>query len=192
MTFLEILSLLFLAIFLPIPISWIIIHPTINLWRKIGKYSHCIIRIILWLIFAFIIFKYRNYLLVNQVSFTIFPFIAAILAIIFSLYLDKKRSEVFNIKQLFGFPEIMPDKYKQKLVTSGIYSKIRHPRYLGYIFFSWGIALLTRFLITYAAALYMTFSLYILMILEEHELKQRFGEAYEEYCRKVPRLWPKW
>ena len=27
---------------------------------------------------------------------------------------------------------------------------------------------------------------------EEHDLERRFGEAYREYCRRVPRWWPKW
>ena len=191
MTFLEILALLYLVIFPPIPLAWIIIHPTIKLWRKLGKLSYYV-WVALWLIFAIVAFKYRSILLANQGEFRIFPFIAALLAIFFSLYLDKKRAEVFSIRQLFGFPEIMPSRYSQALVTTGIYSKIRHPRYVEYVFFSWGIALLTRFPMLYIAALYMTLGLYILAVVEERELLQRFGKPYEEYCKKVPRFLPKW
>jgi protein-S-isoprenylcysteine O-methyltransferase Ste14 len=34
--------------------------------------------------------------------------------------------------------------------------------------------------------------LYLITVLEEHELIDRFGEAYRRYQREVPRLNPRW
>jgi len=33
--------------------------------------------------------------------------------------------------------------------------------------------------------------MHIIVLLEEKELKERFGHDYEEYCRRVPRYIPK-
>jgi protein-S-isoprenylcysteine O-methyltransferase Ste14 len=32
--------------------------------------------------------------------------------------------------------------------------------------------------------------MHIIVLLEEKELKERFGRGYEEYCRRVPRYIP--
>jgi protein-S-isoprenylcysteine O-methyltransferase Ste14 len=33
--------------------------------------------------------------------------------------------------------------------------------------------------------------MYAVVVVEERELRERFGLAYEEYCRQVPRFVPK-
>jgi protein-S-isoprenylcysteine O-methyltransferase Ste14 len=34
-------------------------------------------------------------------------------------------------------------------------------------------------------------ALFLVVILEERELRQRFGDAHVEYCRRVPRFVPR-
>jgi protein-S-isoprenylcysteine O-methyltransferase Ste14 len=34
-------------------------------------------------------------------------------------------------------------------------------------------------------------TLYLIVLLEERELRDRFGVEYEEYCRRVPRFVPR-
>jgi protein-S-isoprenylcysteine O-methyltransferase Ste14 len=33
--------------------------------------------------------------------------------------------------------------------------------------------------------------IYVIAVLEEKELRAHFGDAYDDYCRKVPRFLPK-
>jgi protein-S-isoprenylcysteine O-methyltransferase Ste14 len=59
------------------------------------------------------------------------------------------------------------------------------------------LALLGYALIANYLALYLVFALWLpalslIVRLEESELRERFGPAYEEYCCRVPRFVPCW
>ncbi len=189
MNFLEFIAISYLIIFVPIPIGWIIIHLTVNFWRRLNIFSYLIF-ILYWITFGFIIFYFRKEIFSQRLNFNITLFIIGLILIFISFYLDKKRAEVFDLKKLIGLPEILPKKYKSKLVTSGIYSKIRHPRYLEYMLFSCGFAFITGFYYVYTSAVYIIIALYILILVEERELRERYGKPYLDYCKKVPRLFP--
>ena len=92
---------------------------------------------------------------------------------------------------LIGLPEITKDNYPGTLLTEGIYSRIRHPRYVGAFFFVLGLALLANSPIPYIVIFLLIPLIYIIVLLEERELKKRFGAEYEKYCRDVPRFIPK-
>lgn len=81
----------------------------------------------------------------------------------------------------------------KELVAVGLYRFVRNPMYvaglialLGWIFWSPSLPLIvTPFLFFGAAHLFVT-------LYEEPTLKRKFGAAYEEYCRRVPRWIPRW
>lgn len=74
----------------------------------------------------------------------------------------------------------------EELVTDGVYSKIRHPAYLGLalvymgIPFAWGPAFL------FVPALLFSYPLYTGAKKEEGLLRDKFGKEYEDYMKKVP------
>ena len=99
---------------------------------------------------------------------------------------------------LVGLPELMParpaggPRSQPPVRASGIYERVRHPRYLG-MMMSWaGAVLLTG--ATRLAALVAVFMglAFIITELEERELLGRLGEAYAGYRRRVPRFLPRW
>jgi protein-S-isoprenylcysteine O-methyltransferase Ste14 len=97
----------------------------------------------------------------------------------------------FSNTQLMGLPELAPDRYPQQLVTEGLHARVRHPRYLQYLLVLAGLALIANY-----AALYLTLAvlvpgIWLIVILEEKELRARFGPAYDDYCRRVPRFIPR-
>ncbi|MFX0079030.1 MAG: methyltransferase family protein [Candidatus Hermodarchaeota archaeon] len=70
-----------------------------------------------------------------------------------------------------------------------IYSVIRHPTYLGALFFAMG-GLWLRFSV-YSLMLFFIFLLGFMVhivFVEEKELRERFGEAFIEYQKRVPAL----
>jgi protein-S-isoprenylcysteine O-methyltransferase Ste14 len=73
-----------------------------------------------------------------------------------------------------------------QLVTSGPYSKIRHPGYLGLVLIYFGFALGFAVVWLLIPAVIFTILTYLTAIKEEGFLKERFGKEYEEYARQVP------
>ncbi len=79
----------------------------------------------------------------------------------------------------------------RKLITSGVYSLVRHPIYFADITFAFGIFLSFPNLNVLMAALFVSIVLYRWALLEEVALGKKFGRKYADYCKKVPRLVPK-
>ena len=73
-----------------------------------------------------------------------------------------------------------------KLVTSGPYSKVRHPGYLGLVLIYFGFALGFAVVWMLIPAVVFTILTYLTAVKEEELLKERFGKEYEEYARQVP------
>ncbi|MBV6441536.1 MAG: hypothetical protein EPGJADBJ_03222 [Saprospiraceae bacterium] len=76
----------------------------------------------------------------------------------------------------------------KKLVTAQLYSYSRNPMYLGIMTMlaGWSVWYASIPVIAYSMAIVLIFNLFV-RIIEEPLLEKQFGQAYEEYCRKVPR-----
>jgi protein-S-isoprenylcysteine O-methyltransferase Ste14 len=79
----------------------------------------------------------------------------------------------------------------QELVMTGLYGIIRHPLYAG-AFLLWAAVAVGNLSIVAAAVMLLfvvpTYWLYIRR--EEETLEEVFGDAYRNYCRRVPRFIP--
>jgi len=79
-----------------------------------------------------------------------------------------------------------------RLVQGGPYSLVRHPMYLGIILIGCGVVLFVLqpwTLLIFAAG--FLFRYRALFNNEEKALARKFGNEYEDYCRRVPRLIPR-
>lgn len=77
-----------------------------------------------------------------------------------------------------------------ELVTSGIFSYIRHPMYSSLLFLTWGIWFKQPGLITALIALLSTVLLWFTAKRDEQECLNYFGESYREYITRTKRLVP--
>ena len=81
----------------------------------------------------------------------------------------------------------------QRLVVVGFYRYVRNPMYVGFaagwigLFVIFGRA--DPVLIAAVAAVALGVHLFVVFY-EEPPLRKKFGAAYEDYCRSVPRWWP--
>ncbi|MFA0834075.1 MAG: isoprenylcysteine carboxylmethyltransferase family protein [Methanobacterium formicicum] len=79
----------------------------------------------------------------------------------------------------------------QELVTTGIYSRVRHPFYLSILVLFLGVAIISQNLWGLIFFILFIAGLIIRMKKEEKELILKFGEEYIEYINKTPRLFPR-
>ncbi|MHA1935818.1 MAG: methyltransferase family protein, partial [Candidatus Thorarchaeota archaeon] len=79
----------------------------------------------------------------------------------------------------------------EKVVTSGVYSTIRHPQYLGGILAHLGITLLLSAFYALLATPIIVLLNYLTSWKEEKELVIEFGEEYEDYQKRVPMFLPR-
>ncbi len=82
----------------------------------------------------------------------------------------------------------IPRLQTNKLVTDGLYGKMRHPMHQGLWFFPLAFALLIGSItfIFVIAPIEMLLMILMIKLWEEPETQQKFGKAYTEYKQKVP------
>jgi protein-S-isoprenylcysteine O-methyltransferase Ste14 len=79
-----------------------------------------------------------------------------------------------------------------KVVTTGVYSIVRHPQYLGGLLAHVGFSFLLSALYSLLATPLIVTLIYFISRKEEDELAKEFGEEYAGYTKKVPMLLPRW
>ena len=186
----DILAFAYALLFFPAPIFWLIIHPAIHFWRRYGNRSFWI-ALPVWLANAIILGLLAPRIYAHRVPRDGFSTALGAALIIAGLAIGRHVHRVFGLKRLSGLPEMNPDRYSGGVVRSGIYGRVRHPRYLEYILSFVGWALLTGavglfVLATVSIALYL-----VVAPLEERELREHYGGEYESYAREVPRFIPR-
>jgi len=82
----------------------------------------------------------------------------------------------------------VPRLETNKLVTTGIYAKMRHPMLFGLALVPLALALIvgSPSFITIIAPLEMVFIIVMVLTFEEYECKKKFKEAYKKYSQEVP------
>jgi protein-S-isoprenylcysteine O-methyltransferase Ste14 len=172
-------------------VFWFSLHPFVKFWRKAGVRWTYIFHVALLFGVGAIVFRLRDFLLAREFG-TQPVFIAAALAVYavaFSVAFERRKG--LSRQQLVGLPELAPERADNRLITEGIYARVRHPRYLELLLVLLGHALLTNYLAVYLALAVCLAGFPLLIWMEEKELRQRFGKDHQLYCDRVPRLIPK-
>jgi protein-S-isoprenylcysteine O-methyltransferase Ste14 len=82
--------------------------------------------------------------------------------------------------------------YAETLVTSGLYSHVRNPMYVGNTFLLAGLAVASNSWVFAIGGIALAVAVHVgIIAAEEHFLRTKFGEQYEDYVRRVPRLVPR-
>jgi protein-S-isoprenylcysteine O-methyltransferase Ste14 len=181
-----------LVIALPPAVTyWFIVHPFIGFWRRMGP------RKTFWALAAFFLgtvaalFPVRDALLGRDLGPRLPLVLLGVPLLVVSITISRKRRRYLTFKTLAGVPEISPDKHGIGLLTEGIYGKIRHPRYVEFTLGIVGWALICNYAGLYVVGALTIVAIGLIVLMEERELRDRFGPAYAEYAARVPRFIPR-
>ena len=186
----DTLALVYAALFFPVPIYWLILHPAVNFWRRVG-YRSFWVALPVWLLAGAPLLFLQSRLFAHRWPRNALTYSLGALLLAISLWVLVQVHREFSLKKLAGLPELNPHHPLCGVITSGIYAHVRHPRYadlmLGFIAFG----LLTGSQGIFLLAI-LTILLYLVITpLEERELREQYGSAYEAYAHAVPRFLPK-
>ncbi len=79
-----------------------------------------------------------------------------------------------------------------KMAVTGLYAKVRHPQYIGFISIMFGFLLQWPTIPTLVLFPILTYMYIRLARSEELDSKKRFGKAWDKYAAHVPPFIPKW
>ena len=174
-----------------IPFFWFLVHPFAGFWRRRRGRTYAAYAAFIWLAFLLGFSASNGFWFAELFERTWLVVLAGFALILVEPLVTRRAEGELGMPVLVGWAERDPDQFPPRLVDSGIYRRVRHPRYLAAMSVLLGAALLTgAWRLLYLSALSMP--LYALLAwLEERELLQRIGEPYRDYCRRVPRFLPR-
>lgn len=171
---------------------WFVVHPFIGFWRRQGPKITYTVVIAMLLAVGTVLVLARGVLLETEygTNYVLVALAGVFYLIAAAIELQCRKHLKFRI--LVGMPELVPEPATGKLLTAGIYGRVRHPRYVSAFFGVVAVALFSNYLAAYVIAGAMVPALYALTFFEERELRDRFGEEYAAYSRRVPKFVPSW
>jgi len=170
----------------PIPLYWFVLHPFGNFWRTRLRAAFVAALLCSWLPVTIAIFAFRDELFRRD-----WPPAAAIAAgaalIVFESWIFWRVRRDLGGSRLVGHAELQGSG---ELQLCGIYARMRHPRYVGSLLAIMGACLLAGTRLMWIVSAVWAALMLAAILLEEREMRARFGAAYVQYCRRVPRFWP--
>jgi protein-S-isoprenylcysteine O-methyltransferase Ste14 len=170
---------------------WYVTHPFVDFWRRLGRPVFYTVVVIGSFIIMGAIYLVREPLLAVEygTNRALWPLVLSFYGI--SIYIEVRCRKYLKAKILMGVPELAPDGRGGRLITEGIYGRIRHPRYVAVSLGTAAAAFFTNYLAVYIIAIAILPALCLVVVLEEKELRDRFGEKYVRYSERVPRFFPR-
>lgn len=175
----------------PALLMWFYVHPFVAFWRKLGPKVTLTLSMTQILLGAALLFLVRDRLIGPDLGTHMIPTILAACLFVAGISLALARRKHLTMRILSGVPELQADGKGGTLLSEGVYSRIRHPRYVEILLVSFAYALFSNYLGAYIIALLVIPGLHAVVILEERELIDRFGDEYRDYAARVPRYIPK-
>lgn len=170
---------------------WFAIHPMARFWRKLGAgWTYAILGLpVVGMMVG--VFALRARLVGTDLGTNLPLIVLGAICAAFGITIALRRRKYLTAAILSGIPELSRSGDKGKLLTEGIYSRIRHPRYVEALLWVLGYAFFTNYLGMYILFALSVPTIYFIVMLEERELRDRFGSAYDEYSARVPRFFPR-
>ncbi len=189
MRFVCIVGWLACVVYSTIPLFWLMVHPRAHKWREKERSPFRVLVpawMTMWVGIGAITDPWRNVAFYS----TPWTWIPAVMLFATGILIYFRSGAHFSWQQLGGLPEVRADHRDDRLITTGIRARVRHPVYLAHLceMLAWSIGtglvvcwMLTAFAIATGA---------VMIRMEDTELETRFGEEFMTYRSKVPAILP--
>jgi len=190
LTWVRTIGWLACVVYSTIPAFWLVIHTRIEYWRSRGRLPYSIIVpgwVALWVAMALITARWRQVAL-YRAWWMWGPALGLFLV---GIWLYRVSGVNFGKEQLYGLSELKAGGAEQRLVTSGIRARVRHPVYLAHLceMLAWSVG--TGLAACYGLTAFAMVTGAVMIRKEDEELERRFGEEYRAYQARVPAAIPK-
>jgi protein-S-isoprenylcysteine O-methyltransferase Ste14 len=119
------------------------------------------------------------------------PFVAALIGLVVAFLGQVVRGTTIGLEYIVRGGR-NHRVYADDLVTEGLFRHTRNPMYVGKFFMVLGAGIgSNRWPSLLAITVAYAFMYQAITLAEEDYLRRKFGAAFDEYCRHVPRWWPR-
>jgi len=184
-------AVLVVAFLPPAVVWWYVVHPFTGFWRKLGpKVSLTVMGVLMSGAIAGLI-VIRDRLVLTDLG-THWPLVPLAVALMAScVWIALRRRKHLTNRILAGVPQLSSDPDDSVLLTDGIYAQIRNPRYVEVVLGTLAYAVFANYVGSYLVAFATIPGVHLIVLLEERELLERFGDEYRRYMERVPRYVPR-
>lgn len=190
MWFLRTAGWLTCVVYSTIPLFWFMIHPRAQAWRVRRRSPFRVLLpawIGMWIAVGALTAHWRT----AQLYSTPWMWLPAALLFAAGASIYKYAGAHFSWSQLGGLPEVHAGNEQQRLITTGIRARVRHPIYLGHLceMLAWSFG--TGLVVCCALTAFAIVTGAVMVGMEDAELERRFGKEYRTYQDRVPAVLPK-
>lgn len=176
-------------VYATIPAFWLVVHPFADFWRSRKGKIYPFLGLLwlgIWIVAGLSTAAYHHQRLWSEWSWVAW---APLLAL--AIFTYHRIGHEFGRANLLGQSELRPEQHEQRLVTSGMHARVRHPFYLAHwlTLTAWTIGGGTVALVSLWCFAVVTGAAMIWT--EDRELERRFRDEYREYKRRVPAVLPR-
>jgi protein-S-isoprenylcysteine O-methyltransferase Ste14 len=177
------------VVYSSVPLFWFMVHPRADKWRERERSPFGVLVpawLTMWVGIAVITGHWRNVLFYS----TPWTWILAVALFASGIFIYSCSGEHFSWAQLGGLPEVRADHRDDRLVTTGIRARVRHPVYLAHLceMLAWSIG--TGLLVCWALTAFAVVTGAVMIRMEDAELEKRFGDEFARYRNRVPAVLP--
>jgi protein-S-isoprenylcysteine O-methyltransferase Ste14 len=174
-----------------IPLFWLMIHPRADYWRTRAGSPYGVLVpawMGMWVGLGVLTAPWRSRPLYGWAG----SWMPAGLLFALGFWIYRQAGAHFSWAQLGGLPEVLAGHREQRLMTTGIRARVRHPVYLAHLceMVAWSAG--TGLVVCWVLTGFAVATGAVMIRLEDAELENRFGEPFAMYRKRVPAVLPRW
>ncbi|EFL89080.1 isoprenylcysteine carboxylmethyltransferase family protein [Ahrensia sp. R2A130] len=187
--FRYILGLILIVIVPLVIVFWTVIHLGSSFWRQRPAWQAYSTAFAFLAVSTILLWLNRDTLMGRDLGLNWLLFVPGAALYLASIAMARPIRKHLSLATFAGVPEITNQPIP--LLESGPFSVVRHPRYLMVIVGIIGWVMMVNWSGVYVVALLGVIGLVGIIMLEERDLRARFGAAYSDYSTRVPMLLPR-